>query len=114
MIESLKIIKKTQHDAKKLITEALFEAEKINQNMIQISIDVREESYLAEITQAKKRATELVRNTNISVDLEVKKILSKAEQQAKQIEIQAKTKHEQAVTDILNLILNRGGKNFLG
>jgi vacuolar-type H+-ATPase subunit H len=110
MIDILKRIQKTQQEAKKIISDALIEADKIKQGMIQKSIEVNKESYLAEIAQAEKRANVLLKSNNIGIKLEIKKIFSTAERQAKEIEIKAKVNHEKAVNDVLNLIFYRSEK----
>ena len=107
MFENLKIIKKTQHEAQKIINEALKEVDKINQGLLQKSIKVNEESYQVEIARAKKRSEDLLESSSISIDLEIKKIKSTAEQQVKEIEIKAKTNHEKAVNDVLQMIFYR-------
>ena len=107
MFEKLRIIKKAQMEAKLIISEALREADKINQGLLQKSIKLNEESYQVEVAQAKKRADDLLESSSIGIDLELKKILRAAEQQAKKIEIQAKTNHEKAVNDVVHMIFYR-------
>ena len=110
MLEVLKKIKEKQQEAKKIIYDASIEAQKIKQGLLQKSLAVNEEVFLAEIAQAEKRADELQKSSSLGIDLEIKQILSRGEQQAKEIEIKAKTNHEKAVNDVLEMIFNRGVK----
>ena len=110
MLEVLKIIKENQQEAKKIISDASIEAEKIKQGLSQKSIAANEETFLAEIAQAEKRADELQKSTRLGIDQELKQILSTAEQQAKEIEIKAKFNHEKAVNVVLDMIFNRSEK----
>ena len=111
MLEVLKKIKEKQQEAKKIINDAIIEAERIKKGLIQKSVAANEEVFLAEIAQAEKRADELLKNTSLGIDQEIKQILSTGEQQAKEIETKAKVNHEKAVNNILNMIFNRSEKN---
>ena len=110
MLEVLKIIKENQQEAKKIINDAFIEAEKIKQGLLQKSLSVNVEAFLAEIAQAEKRADELQKSSSLDIDQELKQILITAEQQAKEIEIKAKLNHEKAVNDVLDIIFNRNEK----
>ena len=110
MLDVLKKIKDKQQEAKKIINDASIEAQKIKQGLIQKSIAVNEEVYLAEIAQAEKRADELQKSRSLGIDQEIKQILSRGEQQAKEIEIKAKANHEKAVNNVLDMIFNRSEK----
>ena len=110
MIEVLKIIKEKQQEAKKIINEASIEAQKIKHDLLQKSVAANEEAYLAEIAQAEKKADELLNSTSLGIDQQIKQILSKGEQQAKEIEIKAKINHEKAVNNVLDIIFNRSEK----
>ena len=100
MEEILRRIKETQQEAKRIINDAHIEAEKIKQDMLQKSIAANEEAFLAEIAQAEIRADELEKSSSLSIDQEIKQILSDAEQKANEIEIKAKINHEKAVYEI--------------
>ena len=110
MLEVLKIIKEKQEEAKKIIHNASFEAEKIKKGLLQKSVAANEEAYLAEIAQAEKKADELQKSSSLGIDQEIKHILITAERQAKEIEIKAKDNHEKAVNDILGMLFNRSEK----
>jgi len=110
MLEVLKKIKEKQQEAKKIIDEASIEAQKINQGLLEKSVAVNEEAFLAEIAQAEKRADELLNSSSLGIDQQIKQILSKGEQQAKEIEIKAKINHEKAVNNVLDIIFNRSEK----
>ena len=110
MLEVLKKIKEKQQEAKKIIDEASIEAQKIKQGLLEKSVAVNEEAYLAEIAQAEKRADELLNSSSLGIDQQIKQILSKGEQQAKEIEIKAKINHEKAVNNVLDIIFNRSEK----
>ena len=110
MLEVLKKIKEKQLEAKKIINDASIEAQKIKQGLLQKSVAVNEEVYLAEIAQAEKRADELQKSSSLRIDKEIKQILSRGEQQAIEIEIKAKANHEKAVNNVLDLIFNRSVK----
>ncbi len=110
MLEVLKKIKEKQQEAKKIIGEASIEAQKIKQGLLEKSVAVNEEAYLAEIAQAEKRADELLNSSSLGIDQRIKQILSKGEQQAKEIEIKAKINHEKAVNNVLDIIFNRSEK----
>ncbi|KKN48093.1 hypothetical protein LCGC14_0656250 [marine sediment metagenome] len=107
MLEVLKIVKENQQKAKKIINNASIEAEKIMQGLLQKSVAANEEAFLAEITQAEKRADELQKSSNLGIDQEIKQIQSTAKQQAKEIEIKAKLNHDKAVNAVLDMIFNR-------
>jgi len=111
MIEVLKIIKEKQQEAKKIINDAFIEAQKIKKDLLQKSVAVNEEAFLAEIAQAEKRADELKKSSSQGIDKEIKHILSRGEQHAKDIEIKAKINHEKAVNDVLDMLFNRSVKN---
>jgi vacuolar-type H+-ATPase subunit H len=110
MLEVLKKIKEKQQEAKKIINDASIEAQKIKQGLLEKSVAVNEEAYLAEIAQAEKRADELLNSSSLGIDQQIKQILSKGEQQAKEIEIKAKINHEKAVNNVLDIIFNRSEK----
>ena len=107
MREVLDLIKEKQQEAKKIIEDASIEAEKIKQGLLQKSVAANNEGYLAEITQAEKKADELLKTSILGIDQEIKQILITAEQQVKEIEIKAKGNHEKAVNDVIDMILNR-------
>jgi len=110
MLEVLKKIKEKQQEAKKIIDEASIEAQKIKQGLLEKSVAINEEAYLAEIAQAEKRADELLNSSSLGIDQQIKQILSKGEQQAKEIEIKAKINHEKAVNNVLDIMFNRSEK----
>jgi vacuolar-type H+-ATPase subunit H len=110
MLEVLNIIKEKQQEAKKIINDASIKAEKIKQSLLQKSVTENEKAYLAEIAQAEKKANELQKSSSLGIDLEIKQILSKAEQYAKEIEIKAKVNHNKAVNDVLDMIFSRSEK----
>jgi vacuolar-type H+-ATPase subunit H len=110
MLEVLKKIKEKQQEAKKIINDASIEAQKIKQGLLEKSVAVNEEAYLAEIAQAEKRADELLNSSSLGIDQQIKQILSKGEQQAKEIEIKAKINHEKAVNNVLDIMFNRSEK----
>ena len=107
MIEVLKIIKEKQEEARKIIDEANIKAEKIKQNLLQKSGTINEKAYLAEISQAEQKADELLKSSSLGIDQEIKQIMSKAEQHAKEIVIKAKVNHEKAVNVVLEMLFNR-------
>ncbi len=107
MLEILKVIKEKQQEAKKMIDEASIEAQKIKQDLLQKSVAVNEEAFLAEISQAEQKADELLKSSSLGIDQEIKQIMSKAEQHAKEIEIKAKVTHEKAVKVVLEMLFNR-------
>ena len=110
MLEVLNIIKEKQQEAKKIISDASIEAEKIKQGLLQKSVAENEKAFLAEISQAEKKADELQKSSSLGIEQEIKQILSTAEQQAKEIEIKAKVNHNKAVNDVLDMIFNRSEK----
>ena len=110
MLEVLNIIKEKQREAKKIINDASVEAEKIKQGLLQKSVAENEKAFLAEISQAEKKADELQKSSSLGIEQEIKQILSTAEQQAKEIEIKAKVNHNKAVNDVLDMIFNRSEK----
>jgi vacuolar-type H+-ATPase subunit H len=110
MHEVLNIIKEKQQEAKKIINDASIEAEKIRKDLLEKSVTANEEAYLSEITQAEKRAQEMLKSSNLGIDQKIKQILSTAEQQAKNIEIKAKVNHEKAVNEVMDIIFYRGEK----
>jgi len=110
MLEVLNIIKEKQQEAKKIINDASVEAEKIKQGLLQKSVAENEKAFLAEISQAEKKADELQKSSSLGIEQEIKQILSIAEQQAKEIEIKAKVNHNKAVNDVLDMIFNRSEK----
>ncbi len=110
MLEILKIIKDNQQEAKKIISDASIEAEKLKQDLLKKSVAANVKAFLAEIAQAEKRADELQKSTRLGIDQELKQILSTAEQQTKEIEIKAKINHEKAINDVLDMIFNRSEK----
>jgi len=110
MLEVLNIIKEKQREAKKIINDASIKAEKIKQGLLQKSVAENEKAFLAEISQAEKKADELQKSSSLGIEQEIKQILSTAEQQAKEIEIKAKVNHNKAVNDVLDMIFNRSEK----
>ena len=110
MFEVLKIIREKQQEAKKIINDASIIAEKIKQGLLQKSAAANEEAFLAEIAQAEKRADELRLHSGLSIDAEIKQILSIAEQQAKEIELKAKINQVKAVNYVLDLFFNKAEK----
>ena len=110
MLEVLNIIKENQQVAKKIKNDAYIEAEKIKQGLLQKLVSVNEEAFLAEITQAEKKADELQKSSSLGIEQKIKQILSTAEQHAKEIEIKAKVNHEKAVNGVLDMIFNRSEK----
>ena len=110
MREVLNLIREKQQEAKKIIKDAYIEAEKIKQGLLQKSVAANNEGYLAEITQAEKKADELLKTGVSGIDQEINQILITAEQQVKEIEIKAKNNHEKAVNDVIDLIVNRSEK----
>ena len=110
MREILDLIKEKQQEAKKIIKDASIEAEKIKQGLLQKSVAANNEGYLAEITQAEKKADELLKTGILGIDQEIKQILITAEQQVKEIEIKARGNHEKAVNDVIDMMLNRSEK----
>ncbi|MHA2130524.1 MAG: hypothetical protein ACW99L_11165 [Promethearchaeota archaeon] len=110
MLDILNIIKEKQQEAKKIINDASIEAEKIKKDLLEKSVTANEEAFLSEITQAEKRAQERLKSSSLGIGQKIKQILSTAEQQAKNIEIKAKTNHEKAVNDVLDIIFYRGEK----
>ncbi|MHA1474617.1 MAG: hypothetical protein ACTSRX_00080 [Promethearchaeota archaeon] len=110
MREVLNLIKEKQQEAKKIINDASIEAEKIKQGLLQKSVAANNEGYLAEITQAEKKADELLKTGILGIDQDIKQILITAEQQVKEIEIKAKGNHEKAVNDVVDMLLSRSEK----
>ncbi len=110
MLEILKLINESHQEAKGIINNAFIEAEKIKQGLLQKSVAVNEEAFLAEIAQAEKRADELQKSSSLGIDQEIKQIMSTGEQQAKEIEIKAKINQEKAVNNVLDMIFNRSEK----
>jgi len=110
MHKVLNLIREKQQEAKKIINDASIEAEKIKQGLLQKSVAANNEGYLAEITQAEKKADELLKTGISSIDQEINQILITAEHQVKEIENKAKDNYEKAVNDVLDLILNRSEK----
>ncbi|MHA2181204.1 MAG: hypothetical protein ACXAAH_07255 [Promethearchaeota archaeon] len=108
MLEVLNIIKEKQREAKKIIKDAHIEAEKIKKDLLEKSVTANEEAFLFEITQAEKRAQEMLKSNNLGIGQKIKQIMSTAEQQAKNIEFKAKTNHEKAVNDVLDMIILQG------
>ena len=107
MREVLDLIKEKQQEAKKIIQDASIEAEKIKKGLLQKSVAANKEGYLVEITLAEKKADELLKTGILGIDQDINQILITAEQQVKEIEIKAKSNHKKAVTDIIDMILNR-------
>ncbi len=110
MLEILNQIKENQKEAKKIINDASLEAEKIKEGLLKKSVTANEEAFLAEIAQAEKRADESQKSSSLGIDQETKKILSKAEQQAKEIENKAKVNQEKAVNFVLDMIFSKSEK----
>ncbi len=110
MLEVLKIIKEKQQEAKEIINNAFIEAEKIKEGLLQKSVVANEEAFLDEIAQAEKRADKLLKSSNLGITQEIKEIRSKAEQQAKEIEVKAKANYNKAVNIVLEMIFNRSAK----
>ena len=61
MTENLRILKKTQEEAKRIIDSALIKADKIKQGLLQKSKEAYEEAYHTEIAQAEKFAKNLLK-----------------------------------------------------
>lgn len=110
MLEILNKVKEQQQEAKKIIDDAFIKAEKIKEGMLQKSVAANEEAFLAEIAQAEKRADELHKGHNLGIDQEIKQIINKAEQQAKEIETKAKVNYKKAVNEVIDMIFNRSEK----
>jgi len=110
MFEVLNKIREKQKEAKKIINDASLEADKIKQGLMQKSVAISEEAYLAEIAQAEKRANELLKSSSLGAEQEIKKISSATEQQVNEIEIKAKINYEKAVNVILEMLFNRNEK----
>ena len=110
MLEILNKIREQQQEAKKIIDDASIKAEKIKQGILQKSIAANEEAFLAEIAQADKRADKLHKGHNLGIDQEIKQIMNKAEQQAKEIETKAKVNYKKAVNEVIDMIFNRSEK----
>ena len=110
MREVLNLIREKQQEAKKIIKDAYIEAEKIKQGLLQKSVAANNEGYNAEITQAEKKADELLKTGVSGIDQEINQILITAEQLVKEIEIKAKNNHEKAVNDVIDLIVNGSEK----
>ena len=110
MLEVLDKIKEKQEEAKKIIDEASIEVEKIKQGLLDKSVNANEEAFLTEIAQIEKKANELRKRSLLGIDVKIKEILNKAEQQAKEIEIKAKVNHEKAVNYVVDMIFNKGEK----
>ena len=83
---------------------------KIKQVLLQKSVAANNEGYLAEITQAEKKADELLKTGISGIDQEIDQILITAEQQVKEIENKAKGNHEKAVNEVIDMIFNRSLK----
>ncbi len=110
MLEVLKIIKENQQEAKKIINDAIIEAEKIKEGLLQKSVTANEEAFLTEIAQAEKRADESQKSSSLGIDQETKQILSTAEQTAKEIENKVKVNHEKAVNFVIDMIFSMSEK----
>lgn len=106
MFEVFKAIKEKETEAKKIIEEALAQAEKIKREAERIALQEYEKAYKSAMSSFNQRVAELKEQMAESVNREVKNILSKAEEKSKEIEIRAKSRFEDAVEMILNDILN--------
>lgn len=109
MLEVFKAIKEKEIEAKKIIEEALAQAEKIKREAELIALQEYEKAYKSAMGSFKQKIAELKEQMAESINLEVKNILSKAEEKAKEIEIRAKSRFDDAVETILNDILKWGG-----
>ncbi len=109
MLEILNKIKEIQQEAKNIINKASNEAENIKKGITQKSITANEEAFNAEIAQAEKNAEDVRKNSKLSMKQEIEQILSRAEQQAKEIELKVETNQEKAINYVIDMIFNRGG-----
>ena len=107
MFEKLKMIKKTQLEAKKIINDALRQVDLINKGLLQKSMTVNEESYRVEVAQAKKKADAMLESSSKGFEKDIEMILSLAEHQVEEIEMHAKTNYDKAVNDVIQMIFYR-------
>ena len=105
MLEAFKAIKKNHLEAKKIIDEANAEVEKIKQEAAQKGLSVYEEAYKAAVSQAGQKAIDVKRKTAEEAGRELEKLLSYAEEQAKEIEAKAEKNFERAVNAVLDMVL---------
>ncbi len=110
MLEILNLIKENQQEAKKIINDASIEAEKIKEGLLKKSVTANEEAFLAEIAQAEKKADESQKSSSLGINQEIKEIMNKADQQAKEIENKAKVNHEKAVNFVIDMIFSKSEK----
>ena len=110
MTENLRILKKTQEEAKRIIDSALIKAEKIKQGLLQKSTEAYEETYRTEITQAEKFAKNLLKNSTKGIEVEIEQIMKSGNQIIIEVENQAKTKEEEAVKHIISIVFQRSEK----
>jgi hypothetical protein len=108
--DNLRILKKTQEEAKRIINSALIKADKIKQGLLQKSMEAYEEAYLTEIAQAEKFAKNSLKSSSKGIDLEIEQLLMTAKQLAINVENQAITNEEEAVKHIINLVFYRSEK----
>ena len=105
MLEAFKAIKEKHLEAKKIIEEAMAQAEKLKNEIEQKGIIAYEEAYRTALNQAKRKAIALKRKAEEEAEYELKKFLAKAEDQAKRIEVKASKNFDTAVRSVLNMVL---------
>ncbi len=110
MSDNLRILKKTQEKAKRIIDSALIKAEKIKEGLLQKSMEAFEEAYHTEIAQAEKFAKNILKSSSEGIELEIDQLLMSAKQLAIKIENQAIINEEEAVKHIINIVFHRSEK----
>ena len=110
MTENLRIIQETQEKANKIIDNALIEAAKIEKGLLPKSTEAYEETYRTEIAQAEKYAKNLLKSSSKSIEVELEQILKSAKQLVIEVEKQVKTKEQEAVKHIINIVFHRSEK----
>ena len=105
MLEVFKAIKENHLEAKRIIDDATAEVIKIKQEAAQKGLSAYEEAYKAAISQAGQKAIDVKRKTAEEAERELEKLLSHAEEQAKEIEAKAEKNFERAVNAVLDMVL---------
>jgi len=105
VLEAFKAIKEKHLVAKKIVEEAMAQAEKLKNEIEQKGIIEYEEAYRTTLNQAKQKAVALKRKAEEEAEHELNKFLAKAEDQAKRIEVKASKNFDTAVSSVLNMVL---------
>ena len=107
MLEVFKAIKEKHLEAKRIIDKATAEAEIIKQEATKKGLNAYGEAYKATISQAEQKAITVKRKTEKEAERELAKLVSDAEERAKEIEAKAEKNFGNAVSTVLNMVLQR-------